>query len=66
MTPPELIFRLVLVVFGVAVVGLIAWMWAHAQDGESVLVIVIAFGVVALVLLMGGIGGPDAVKAFWG
>jgi uncharacterized membrane protein YqiK len=64
MTPPELIFRLV--VLGVGVVGLIAWLWSRAKPGENVGCLVIAFGAIALTLLVGGIAGPDAVKAFWG
>jgi hypothetical protein len=66
MAPTELIFRLVLVTFGVGVVGLIAWVWVRAKPGESAGCLVIAFLAVALTLLVGGIAGPVAVKWFWG
>jgi uncharacterized membrane protein YhhN len=66
MTPTELIFRLVLIVLAVAVIGLFAWMWSRAGDGENVGCLGLILGLVAITLLIGGLAGPDAVRAFWG
>lgn len=65
MGPAELAFRLTLVVLGVAVAVLIAWLWVRAKPGDNLGCLPIILGAIALVLLLGGIGGPDFVNAFW-